>query len=636
MVSALLCVSFGSSATLVPMEDFFGPANFRTMVISPHGKYLAATFEEDDQVKLAVLDMATKKILSKYGLGEDFQFDNVQWASDTRVIMTARKSVGNLDRKAKFLGLYATDYDGKNRKAIYSSSGNSQAFVLDPMIDDPKYALINARYIDGAKLMKVNIHNGDTKNIAGNPRPEMRGGDMAVIVPDWDLKPRFAIETNPEDDRQVVHFKGPGSDDWQVLDLKNAHPDAVIRPVGFSLDNKSVYILSNHDASTTGLFRFNVMTQEMKLVYRHPVVDINTPLIGYDRDIIGFALQPNRPAAIWVNKTHENYGHYKSLLASFPGQVVRLTSYTRDGGRTVAQVFSDKNPGEFYLFDTKTQQVTYLASVFNKIKADEMTTMEPVMITARDGVELHGYLTLPAGENPQNLPLVVNPHGGPHGPRDVWRYNPEVQFLANRGYAVLQINFRGSGGYGRDFEQSGYKRWGEEMQDDITDATHWAINEGYADANRVCIYGGSYGGYASLMAVVKEPDLYKCAVGYVGVYDLDLMKRCGDIVKSDVGQFVLAKFLGDDEERLRRTSPAKNVERIKAALFIAHGEDDVRVPMCQGKALKKALESAGKDFIWMTRDEGHGYQKLENRLAFYGTMEKFLDEHIGVGSVQSR
>ena len=322
------------------------------------------------------------------------------------------------------------------------------------------------------------------------------------------------------------------------------------------------------------------------------------------------------------------------MAAAFPEEVVRFTSFTRDGSKIIVRVFSDRNPGDFYLYDTNDKSVTYLASVFDNIKPDQMVTMKPVKITARDGVVVHGYLTLPAGTDPKNLPLVVNPHGGPHGVRDQWGYNPEVQFLANRGFAVLQVNYRGSGGYGRDFLESGYLRWGEEMQDDLTDATLWAVNEGYADIDRLCIYGGSYGGYAALMGVVKEPDLYKCAIGYVGVYDLDLMKTCGDIPKREGGRYFLKKVLGEDKARISRTSPAQNAERIKAALFIAHGEDDVRVPMCQGRALKRALEKAGKDFIWMTRDEGHGYQKLENRLAFYGQMEQFLDRYIGVGSVQ--
>jgi dipeptidyl aminopeptidase/acylaminoacyl peptidase len=282
------------------------------------------------------------------------------------------------------------------------------------------------------------------------------------------------------------------------------------------------------------------------------------------------------------------------------------------------------------MLDLKKNKLRPLVNTRGWIKASEMAEMRPIKVTARDGVELHGYLTLPKGKDPKNLPLVVNPHGGPHGPRDSWGFNPEIQLMANRGYAVLQINFRGSGGYGIDFQKSGHMKWGREMQDDVTDATLWAVEQGYADKNRLCLYGGSYGGYATLQGLVREPDLYKCGIGYVGVYDLKKMRTCGDIVsRGGGGKDFLNRVIGKDDDELEANSPAYNTDKIKAKVFLAHGEDDVRVPMCQLNSLVDSLEKSGVEHEVMTRDEGHGYHDPQNKIDFYTRLLSFLDENIG-------
>jgi dipeptidyl aminopeptidase/acylaminoacyl peptidase len=219
-------------------------------------------------------------------------------------------------------------------------------------------------------------------------------------------------------------------------------------------------------------------------------------------------------------------------------------------------------------------------------------------------------------------------HGGPHGPRDFWGWNREAQFLASRGYAVVSVNFRGSGGYGKAFEESGYLEWGGKMINDMTDATLWMVENGYADKDRLCVYGGSYGGYGTLQSLVREPDLYKCGIGYVGVYDLFEMKKAGDIPKRESGRKFLDRVLGTDDARLRAFSPALNVEKIKADLFIAHGSDDVRVPMEQYESLSSNLKRMNKPYISMIRDEGHGYQLDQNKRDFYTQMEQFLSRNL--------
>jgi len=226
----------------------------------------------------------------------------------------------------------------------------------------------------------------------------------------------------------------------------------------------------------------------------------------------------------------------------------------------------------------------------------------------------------------------VLPHGGPHGVRDKWSYDWEVQLLANRGYAVLQVNYRGSGGYGLDFESSGYHEWGARMQDDITDATRWAIDNKLAEPDRICIFGASYGGYAALMGAVREPKLYRCAIGYAGVYDLELMLSSGDIPRSRLGRAYLSSALGDDVTQLRSRSPAFNAAQIQVPVLLIHGKEDWRADFKQAKQMKAALEANHKQFEWMALSrEGHGVYDEETRREVYERILKFLDRYLQAG-----
>jgi dipeptidyl aminopeptidase/acylaminoacyl peptidase len=256
--------------------------------------------------------------------------------------------------------------------------------------------------------------------------------------------------------------------------------------------------------------------------------------------------------------------------------------------------------------------------------------MEPVSYTSRDGLKIHGYLTLPAGSTGKGLPLVVNPHGGPWT-RDAWGFNPEVQFLASRGFAVLQMNFRGSAGYGRSFLESGFRQWGLAMQDDVSDGARWAIEQGIADPERIAIYGGSYGGYAALSGMTSTPDLYACGISYVGVSNLftwiaaipPYWKPYLEMLYEMVGH------PEKDEERFRRTSPFFNADNIVAPLLVAQGANDPRVRKEESDQIVEALRGRGVAVEYLVKEnEGHGFSNEENRFEFYRLMEKFLQDHL--------
>jgi dipeptidyl aminopeptidase/acylaminoacyl peptidase len=337
------------------------------------------------------------------------------------------------------------------------------------------------------------------------------------------------------------------------------------------------------------------------------------------------------PEVDFIDTTHPETLTVAGLMKAFPEHMVSLRGTSRDGRLLLVAAYSDIDPGTYYLFDRETGKAKFLLSARDWIKPEQMSPMTPFSFTARDGTRVHGYVTIPRDSDGRDLPMIMHPHGGPHGPRDVWGFNPEVQFLANRGYAVLQVNFRGSGGYGDDFERKGYRNWGTSMIDDMTDAVEWAVREGIADPKRICTYGASYGGYAALQSVVREPDRYKCTIGYVGVYSLPLMTTDGDIPRSESGRNYLRRVLPEALAEQQAQSAAFNVDRIRVPVMLVHGERDERVPMSQYRALRRALADAGRppEVEILEAKEGHGFQELENNVRLYNAMEAFLDKHIG-------
>ena len=324
---------------------------------------------------------------------------------------------------------------------------------------------------------------------------------------------------------------------------------------------------------------------------------------------------------------------FRKLQAQLPGYQVSTTATNKAEDMKIVYAGNDRTRGTYYLYDVKADKLTKIADLAPWIQAEEMAEMIPVSYPSRDGLTIEGYLTLPAGltmETARQLPVVVNPHGGPWA-RDSWGYNPEVQFLANRGYAVLQMNFRGSTGYGRKFKELSYKQWGQTMQNDITDGVRWLISQGIADSTRIAIYGGSYGGYATLAGLTYTPDLYACGVDYVGVSNLfTFLQTIPPYWKPMLD--MMYEMVGDpqkDSTMLAAYSPALNADKIKAPLLVVQGANDPRVNKAESDQMVAALRARGVDVDYMVKDnEGHGFHNEENRFAFYRTMERFLAKHL--------
>ncbi|MDX1626728.1 MAG: S9 family peptidase [Wenzhouxiangellaceae bacterium] len=630
----------------VPTREFFKHSLVSGMKISPDGEHVALTYEDGSQVKLAIMRLADEKIVSGFEFGENMHVLQFWWGSDERVVMSVGEVTGNLDNLGRPSSLYAADIDGGKRKQIFEVTTASYQ-VLDPLPDDERNILIARRHwADGGepRAALLDMHDGDLDFLAGLPVDNHING----IVADNAGEVRAAVAFEPgeslDDGELRLYVRDEGV--WESLELDSERRSPSISFLGFSKDNRHLYFASNHDMAVDdrrGVFRYDFDTNEVELLYRHPEVDVRTLLPGPGQEILG-AIAAFGPAEYTLfddqaEKHPEAARILQSLLASFPEENVFPTSVNRDGTLAIIRVTGDRNPGEYYLFDIENMQMRFLSASLPDLPQDVLVRMEPVKIEARDGLVLHAFLTRPA-ERKKDLPLIVNVHGGPFGPFDSWGYNPEAQFFAHHGYATLQVNFRGSGNRGADFQAAGWREWGGKMQDDVTDATKWAIEQGIADPERICIYGGSYGGYATLMGVVKEPDLYECGVGYVGVYDLPWF-RSGDgsdfnqtrgrgrEARAAVERF-MSTAVGDDMEKLRAHSPVHHVDRIEADLFIVHGASDVRVPVGHAHRLREALDEIGKDYEWMIKEkEGHGFYDVDNRVDLYNAMLDFFDEHIG-------
>lgn len=398
----------------------------------------------------------------------------------------------------------------------------------------------------------------------------------------------------------------------------------------FTFDNKNVYAVSNIGRDKAAVIEYDLTAKkEVKELYANP-----------DYDVDGLSWSASRKVLKSVNFTSWKGEHhfldkeakeeYTRMKEKFSGYEVGLYGNNNDEDKFVVWTGNDKLAARYYFYDKKSGETKFLADAFPWLKETEMAARKAISYKSRDGLTIHGYLTMPKGVAPENLPVVINPHGGPWA-RDSWGYNGEIQFLANRGYAVLQMNFRGSTGYGKDFWLKGAKQWGKTMQDDITDGVQWLIKEGIADPKRVAIYGASYGGYATLAGVTFTPDVYCCAVDYVGVSNMfTFMKTIPPYWEPYKAMF--QELVGDpvkDSVLLAEVSPALHAEKIKVPLFIAQGANDPRVNKAESDQMVEALKKRGVVVEYMVKnDEGHGFANEKNQIDFYKAMEAFFAKHL--------
>ena len=624
----------------VSVTDFFKDNEFNSVKISPDGKYFATYMEDNDTSRIVIIERSQNKIIYAHSFGDDMFHGRYMWLNNERIGVAAAKRFGGLNAPREIGQFLAFNPDGSKKKMIIgdvtqkatrvsrSSVGRSYFEVVSRLLEDDDYfdrdhILVNFYEKNYPTLFKVNIYTGKKTKLSTSPAQR---GD---IVLDKDNIVRAAYGEN-NNNQNVFYYRDSADSEWELHGVYE-YGKGLIQPLSFSEDGNNLIVLCSINKPTEGLCEYNPDTKDLVEIYRNPNVDISWGIWQADiEEPIGVVIADGKTENIWLNKDAMMGRKIRALEKTFPSYRVVSVSSTLDESEMVIWVGNDKDPGGYYIFNTLTNELKDLGMSRRAwINPNEMADMEPVRFKARDGLEINGYLTRPIGKK-ENLPMIVMVHGGPHGVRDYWTYNNETQFFASRGYAVLQINYRGSGGYGRDFLEAGFLKWGTTMQDDLTDGVYWAIEEGIANKNKLCIYGASYGGYAALMSSVREPDLYKCAIGYVGVYDVDSFTSVGNIPNFRAGAAYLKKVLPDDPETKKAFSPSKQVQKIKSELFLIHGKMDKQAHFENYEILTKALDDVGKKYKSMVKDkEEHGFVKEENKIELYTEMIDFLENNIG-------
>jgi dipeptidyl aminopeptidase/acylaminoacyl peptidase len=471
-------------------------------------------------------------------------------------------------------------------------------------------------------VYRLDIETGDLRKVAENP------GFIAWIVDD-ELQVRGAMAPQP-DGGMVTLIRDTEEGEWKPF-LVLPQEDALVGgPIGFTKDGQGMFFVHSLEANAARLLKLDIATGAAEVLLEDPTYDVVGAEVHPDtrEPQIAIFLREKADHVVLDPSIAEDIESIKKIE---PDGEFNLLDRDHADQTWLVAFDHDTGPVRYYSYDRATKQGTFLFENRPELNNYTLASMEPFSYKSRDGLEIHGYLTFPPGADRSNLPTVVNVHGGPWH-RDTWGLNVEAQWLANRGYLCVQINFRGSIGYGKDFTNAGDREWGGKMQDDISDVVAWVIEQGYADPERVCIYGGSYGGYATLAGITFTPDLYRCAVSIVGPANLKTFIET--IPPYWVPMVTLfTKRVGDpetEEEFLWSRSPLSKVDNIRCPLLIAHGANDPRVKLSETEQIVAAMEEKGIDHDLMVfEDEGHGFAKPTNRLTFYTAAEKFLAKHLG-------
>ena len=601
----------------IPLRDFFRNPEQTAFQVSPDGRHISWLAPYERRLNVFVRP--------------------VTGGDAVRVTAETARDIGGYFWKGERI-VYVKDFGGDENFHVVTVGRTGgeprdltpgekvKADVVDILEDDDDHLILSHNRRDETvfDVFRVNLATGEETLIAENP------GNIVSWGTDHDGKLRVAGATDGVDTSLLYRDR----EDEPFRAIVTTSFKEGVAPLFFTFDNRRLYVSSNRGRDKSAIFEFDPATaREGELLVESDEVDVDSLSYSRKRKVL--------TAARWTTwklqrkfldaETQAMFGDVESKL---PGYEVSFTSASKDEDKFIVAATSDRTPGKRYLYDKATRELTLLADVTPWLPEGELAAMRPIEYTSRDGLAIHGYLTLPKGVEARHLPVVVNVHGGPWH-RDVWGFNPEVQFLANRGYAVLQLNFRGSTGYGRKFWEASFREWGGKMQDDVTDGVQWLIAQGIADPARVAIYGGSYGGYATLAGLAFTPDLYAAGVDYVGVSNLlTFMKAIPPYWKPLLA--MLQEMVGDmdkDEGMLRAASPVFSADRIKAPLLIAQGAKDPRVVKSESDQMVQAMRARGVEVEYIVKDnEGHGFHNEENRFEFYEAMERFLARHIGTAA----
>lgn len=628
------------------LDAFVKQDSFNDVKLSPTGEFYAVSVPLEDRTVLVILRRSDLKQTGMFNMRGKTHVANFWWVNNDTVVIALGEKLGGIEQPVITGELASTRADGTDQRMIYGyrmdgdkvgsnikgrSNAFATAFMVDPLDADDNAILIgvwpwNTTTSDPfTQVEKLDIRSGRRVMVVKAPVRRAR------FVTDSKGTVRFAFGADA-DNAQKAYYRDRDGAPWQLVASETVD-GFTTTPLAFSADNSVAYLRVGHANGPDGIYAFDTKTLKRTLLLRDNKVDPRT--LVWSRgptEPIGAIFMDGKPRMEFFDRSHPMARLNLALQNSFNGEFAYITSMTYDGSLALVRTVGDRSPGDYYLFDVKAKKANHILSKQAAIDPDRMGERRPVEIKSRDGRTLHGFLTLPSGRDAKNLPLVVNPHGGPFTVYDTWDFDRDAQLIASRGYAVLQVNFRGSGNYGEEFQEAGHRQWGGTMQDDLTDATRWVVQQGIADPGRICIYGASYGGYAALMGVAKEPNLYRCAIGYVGVYDLPMMQSEAATNSTSLGNWS-KDWVGNDSTKLAAASPNRMAARIKVPVFLAAGGEDVIAPIEHSKKMERALKAAGVPVETLYYDtEGHGFYLEAHNREYYTRLLAFLDKHIGQGA----
>ena len=605
----------------IPLEDFFRNSERTGYQLSPDGSYISYMAPYKDRLNVFVRRVDdTDEHALRITNETERSVAGYMWADNQRLLYM-KDTAGDENYQ-----LYGVLRNGTDNRA-YTAFDGVRTSLIDDLEEQPGVVMIgmNKRNPEVFDPYRLNIETGELTLLAENP------GNIQGWMTDHDGRLRVATAIVDGVNTQILYRD---TEDEPFRPVLTTNFRDVVSFMEFTPDNKEVYAATNLHRDKTILVRMNPATcEELEVLYENDRYDIAS--ISYSR-------KRKKLLSVYCTGHKEPVRHYfdaeeeqlrQRIKAHFPDQRYGIADTDKAEENYLIYVGGDRTRGSYWHYNVQTDEAKKIADLAPWIKPDEMNAMHPVCYTTRDGLQIEAYLTLPDGLTPdtaKQLPVVVNPHGGPWA-RDCWGYSSEVQFLSNRGYAVFQMNFRGSTGYGRHFLEASYKQWGLKMQDDITDGVQWLIKQGIANPKRIAIYGGSYGGYATLAGLTFTPDLYACGIDYVGVSNLftfmqtipPYWRPMLEMMYEQVGH------PEHDADQLAATSPALHADQIKVPLFVAQGANDPRVNKAESDQMVEALRQRGVVVEYMVKDnEGHGFHNQENRFDFYRAMERFLKAHL--------
>jgi dipeptidyl aminopeptidase/acylaminoacyl peptidase len=600
----------------IPLRDFFKNPESSAYQLSPNGKYLSYLAPFNQRMNVHIKNVETQEI-TRITEVKDRDIAGYMWVTNERLIYV--RDFGG-DENYHIL---AVSIDGSNDIDL-TPFENVKAGLIDDLENDDDHVLVslntrNPQFFDPYRL---NIHTGELTILAENP------GNISSWMTDHDGKLRLATATDGVN--TSILYRKTETDEFQNVLTTNFRES--VSPLFFTFDNNFVYASSNLGRDKAAIVLFDIEKGvEVEELFSHDEVDVGGLSYSRKRKVLTMISYTT-----WKRQFHfldkERADLQVRLERDLGDYEIVIGSSNKAEDTYLVRTYSDRSLGAHYIYFQNEDRLEKISEVSPWLDENELAEMKPIQYQSRDGLTIHGYLTLPKGVAAKNLSVVVNPHGGPWA-RDGWGFNPEIQFLANRGYAVLQMNFRGSTGFGRAFWEASFKQWGLTMQDDITDGVNWLIEQGIADKEKVAIYGGSYGGYATLAGVTLTPDLYACAIDYVGVSSLFTFM---ETIPPYWEQFreMLYEMVGNpddatDNARMKATSPVYLIDKIKAPLLVAQGANDPRVAQSESDQMVAALEKNGIDVEYLLKtDEGHGFRNEENRFEFYEAMERFLGKYL--------